>query len=102
MLKKLIKDRMESLDGLDKDIDVALQELALQALDKDEVEKRERYEGVSKELQAYVQEYKNTLEQFLKEKPEFSFGEYQDAFEQKDKKLNGLLQGYMFFRSKLL
>jgi len=102
MLEKLMKDRLESLDGLDKDIDVALQELDMQAVDKDEKEKRERFKGVSKELQLYLRNYKESLEAFLNRKPGFTFEDYKNEFDKKDVKLNGLLQGYMFFRSQLV
>lgn len=101
MLAKIVKDRLTSLESLEKEIDTVLHDMKLEAVDKDEQENQERFEGMSKDLQLYVREYMSSLEAFLKEKPDFSFDEYQDAFKAKDDKLNKMLQGYMFFRSKL-
>lgn len=101
MLKKIMRERLDSLMALDKDVDVLLQELKLGAIDKDEKENHERFEGLSKDLQLYLREYQEELRTFLNEKPAFSFDDYQQVFAEKDNKLNSLLQGYMFFRSKL-
>jgi protein associated with RNAse G/E len=101
MLVKIMRDRLDSLNSLDKDIDVVLQEFKLGAVDKDEQDDHLRFEGMSKDLQSYLREYKEELERYLEENPALSFDDYQKSFAQKDNKLNSLLQGYMFFRSKL-
>lgn len=101
MFATIITSRIESLVSLHKDIEGVLRDMEMEAVDKDGQEVRQRFVSFSKELQRFVLEYKESLELFVKEKPSFTFDEYQSSFADKDNEINVLLNEYMHLRTKL-
>mgnify|MGYP003485697931 CR=1 FL=1 len=101
MLKKILKDRVESLTALNHDIDVALQDLEFVAVDKDKAEEKTLFIGVSKDLKSCINEYLPALKNFLQNTTELIYADYEKQFKKRDHQLNGLVQGYVHFQSKL-